>query len=150
MGALTQGFETGELWGLNGIIIGKHQFRFEKEPTWVIPAITFEKLFVRALRNYVGVLNIVLKIGPPYTVELGLVGIDDVHITIPGIHGSGEVKGPILQKQISRRYSLDDTNDASVMALLRAFFADVYDLAAFSRADAFTDAIAAAQDLPTR
>ena len=48
---------------------------------WVIPTIDFEKLYVRVLRNYVQVASSALKLDPPYTVELGAVGLQDVSWT---------------------------------------------------------------------
>jgi hypothetical protein len=56
---LTQGFPSGELWGLNGKVFVPQQLQrgFPPRPDMVtvIPMISFEKLHVRVLLNYVTV-----------------------------------------------------------------------------------------------
>jgi hypothetical protein len=65
---LTQGFPTGELWGLNA-----HAFSFRGRQNlggsdiWVIPTISFEKLYVRVLQNYVKIALSDLGLLPPYS-----------------------------------------------------------------------------------
>jgi hypothetical protein len=150
---LTQGFATGELWGIDGTIFRPeehwhYQLRYQKIPMIVIPTIDFEKLHVRVLRNYVQVALSALKIDPPYTVELGAVGWQDIYFTAPGIHGHGERKGPVRVESFHRRYTLYETTDDAIKVLLGTYFTDLYDLAAFDRKDVFTSYIVAAHDLP--
>jgi len=64
--SLTQAFETGELWGISSEIFD--------EP---IRMVAFESLHVFALRNYLEIMLSELNCGPPYFVELGLVGLKD-------------------------------------------------------------------------
>jgi hypothetical protein len=151
---LTQGFATGELWGIDGTIFRPdehwdHRLRYQRIPMWTIPTIDFEKLYVRVLRNYVQVASSALKIDPPYTVELGAVGLNDVYFTAPGLHGRGERKGPVIVQCFQHRYPLADTNDEAIKAVLRAYFTDLYDLAAFTRKEVFASDVIAAHDLPT-
>jgi hypothetical protein len=150
---LTQGFATGELWGIDGTIFRPeehwhYQLRYQQIPMIVIPTIDFEKLHVRVLRNYVQVALSALKIDPPYTVELGAVGLQDIYFTAPGIHGHGERKGPVRVEDFHRRYTLYETTDDAIKILLGTYFTDLYDLAAFDRKDVFTSHIVAAHDLP--
>ncbi|HWX35359.1 MAG TPA: hypothetical protein VNZ53_49055 [Steroidobacteraceae bacterium] len=103
---LTQGFETGELWGIDGTIFRPdehwdYRLRYQGIPMIVIPIIDFEKLYIRVLRNYV------------------------------------------------HRDALSDTTDDAIKAVLGAYFADLYDLAAFARKDVFTTGVVAAHDLPS-
>jgi hypothetical protein len=114
----------------------------------VIPTIDFEKLYVRVLRNYVQVASSALKIDPPYTVELGVVGLQDIYFTAPGIHGHGERKGPVNAESFRRHYTLSETTDEVIKDLLGTYFTDLYDLAAFGRKDVFTTDVVAAHDLP--
>jgi hypothetical protein len=69
---LTQAFETGELWGIDGTIFRPDEHwdyrRDQRTPMWVIPTIDFEELYVRVLKNYVQVALSALKLDPPYTV----------------------------------------------------------------------------------
>jgi hypothetical protein len=144
---LTQGFETGELWGVTEAVFANH--RLGQVPVWAIPTITFEKLYVRVLDNYVKVMG-VLQQPPPYTVEMGIIGMQDTYFTIPGVHQRGEFKGPILQNVFKGRYSLDGVTNNDVKNVLRTFFEELYDLAAFRRSDAFNDHTVVAHDLPSR
>jgi hypothetical protein len=151
---LTQGFETGELWGIDGTIFRPdehwdYRARDLGIPMRVIPTIDFEKLYVRVLRNYVQVASSALKLDPPYTVELGAVGLKDVYFTAPGLHGRGERKGPVKVVSFQRRYALSDMTDDATKSVLSRYFADLYDLAAFSRKDVFTSDIISAHDLPS-
>jgi hypothetical protein len=140
---LTQGFETRELWGIDGTIFRPdehwdYRLRYQGIPMCVIPTIEFEKLYVRVLRNYVQVVSIALTLDPPYTVELGAVGLQDVYFTAPGLHGRGERKGPVKVESFQRRYTLSDTTDDAIKVLLGTYFTEFYDLAAFARKDVFT------------
>src|SRR5262249_2242233 len=77
---LTQGFPTGELWGVSGKIfvphVLDHYFKSLQKRILVIPIISFEQLFVKALRDYVHVSTSELDLQVPCTVELGLTGLD--------------------------------------------------------------------------
>ena len=115
----------------------------------MIPTITFEKLYVRILTNYVKVMS-ELQLVPPYTLEMGLVGLQDTYLTIPGLHQRGEFRGPIMQDVFQRRYSLATISDQDVRNVLRTFFEEFYDLVALARSDAFDDNTIAAHDLPSR
>jgi hypothetical protein len=147
--ALTQGFPTGELWGVNGNVFVRerlqHGFPPRSEYGTVIPMIHFEKLHVRVLTNYVAVAASELKLRFPYTIEIGAVGLRDAYLT-----GAGMFNGPIMQPSIQSRHSLNDATEASISELLRSYFAKFYDLAACSRVDFLTDAVAAAHGLPRR
>jgi hypothetical protein len=151
---LTQGFATGELWGIDGTIFRPdehwdYRLRYQGILMQVIPTIDFEKLYMRVLRNYVQVALSALKLDPPYTVELGAVGLKDVYFTAPGLHGRGERKGPVVVESFQRRYMLADTTDDAIKAVLGTYFTNLYDLAAFTRKDVFTSDIVAAHDLPS-
>jgi hypothetical protein len=67
---LTQGFASGELWGLNRKVFVPQQlqrgFPPRTEMVMVIPMIAFEKLHVRVLLNYVTVAASEFKLQPPY------------------------------------------------------------------------------------
>ena len=86
--ALTQGFDTGELWGLNGQIFRPHAHEDfiarKKEPITFIPMIIFERIYCRVLRNYVQVASAELQLRQPYTIELGATGLDGVFLAVPG------------------------------------------------------------------
>jgi hypothetical protein len=153
--ALTQGFASGELWGINGKLYVPYRIQvgFPPRPTdaLMIPMVTLERIYVRALNNYVSVAASELKLQFPYTIELGLVGLEDTYLAIPGgLGGQGEIVGPILQDTLQLRFSLDDDNEASIMGLLRSYFIKVYDLAARERSSVLTDQLISGYGLPPR
>jgi hypothetical protein len=152
--AITQGFETGELWGVNSQV-----FRPHKQIAWngtpqefhLIATITMEKIFVRALENYIRILVGELQLRPPFSVELGAAGIKNFYLAAPGGElGNGQFLGPIMCDDVVRQYRLDNVSDNSVAGILRSFFNDLYDLTASSREAILTDQIVAAHGLPSR
>ena len=149
---LTQGFPTGELWGVNAQMFSRHgRHNVSGADIWLISAIGREKLYVRVLRNYVKVATSELGLIPPYTVEMGAVGIDGVYLAVPGGPlNTGEFVGPVMQENIQKRYTLPDVSDSAVAGVLRSYFTEFYDLASCVRAQVITDALVAAHDLPPR
>lgn len=149
---LTQGFATGELWGINAQMFsprGRHNV--SGAAVWATAGIGVEKLYVRALRNYVRVASSELGLVPPYIVELGAVGIDGVYLLVPGgLLNQGEFAGPYMQSHIRKRYPLTETSDDAIKQLLREYFTEFYDLAACNRAEVLTDNHIAANELPPR
>ena len=128
---LTQGFPTGELWGVNAQMFSRHgRHNVSGADIWLISAIGLEKLYVRVLRNYVKVATSELGLIPPYTVEMGAVGIDGVYLAVPGGPlNTGEFVGPVMQENIQKRYTLPDVSDSAVAGVLRSYFTEFYDLA---------------------
>jgi hypothetical protein len=151
---ITQGFPTGELWGLNSQVFridGARQFRGIGQEIHFIGMISLEKVYVRTLQNYIRVALEEMKLRLPLTVELGAVGLDQFYLAVPGGEfGDGQFVGPVKVASISKRYVLHDTNAASAMHILRQYFEDFYDLAACSREEVLTDKLVAAYSLPPR
>jgi hypothetical protein len=149
---VTQGFATGELWGVNAQMFslrGRHNV--SGADIWLLSAIGLEKLYVRALRNYVKVASSELGLILPYTVEIGAVGINGVNLLVPGGPlNQGEFAGPFMQPYIQKRYYLAEVSDDAMKGVLGNYFIELYDLAACERAEVLTDAHIAANDLPPR
>lgn len=149
---LTQGFPMGELWGVNAQAFsfgGQHNV-FRRD-IWVASVIGLEKLYVRVLRNYVKVASSELGLIPPYTVEMGAVGINGAYLAVPGGSlNTGQLVGPIMTPYIQKRYSIPDISDNEIMGVLRSYFLDFYDLATCTRAEVLTDQLIATHDLPPR
>lgn len=149
---LTQGFASGELWGLNGKVFLPQQLQLgfppRSEVRIVIPMISFEKLYVRVLRNYIAVAAAEFKLEPPFTVEFGATGLEDSYLAVPGAQGNGEIIGPIMEPSITSRQSLFEINDTAILLALRSYFDKVYDMAACSRSSILTKDQIAAHDLP--
>jgi hypothetical protein len=138
---LTQGFPSGELWGVSKKIFIPQLLRGYKDDEKIvaIPVISFEKLVGKVLENYVRIAESDLRFEPPFTVEIGASGLRDVFLACPGgLAGEGSFEGPIMEDIFSRKYELNSTDDASMGALLKSVFVDFYDLAACDRAKILT------------
>ncbi len=153
--ALTQGFKTGELWGINADLFQPYKLKRQGEDSdkldTILPCVTFEKVFCRVLKNYVKV-EATFGLQPPYVVTFGATGLRNIYISVPtgGPFGNGSFHGPIPENDVERTYTLASDDDATVYDVLRRFFGEIYDLAAISREDAWTDQLTAAHDVPSR
>lgn len=149
---LTQGFATGELWGVNAKMFSQRgHHNVSGADIWGISAIGLEKLCVRVLRNYVKFALSELGLTLPYTVELGAVGLEGVSLLVPGgPTNQGEFVGPFMKPHIQKRYSLTGISDDEIKMVLRNYFVELYDLAACNRAEVLTDNHVTANDLPPR
>lgn len=149
---LTQGFPTGELWGINGKIFVTHvstdHFNGTTKTIQVIPVITFEQLFVKTFHEYIEAAN-QLGLRAPYSVELGVVGLNGVLLGCPGGEfGNGTFEGPILQTTFQRVNVLITGAHPIINTVLRTFFEQFYDIAAVRRREVITDAVARRFGLP--
>jgi hypothetical protein len=151
---ITQGFSTGELWGINSRVFSVDvQKRLNDEPVKInfVGMIGVERVCVRTLENYVKVALGEMKLRLPFVVELGAIGLDDVYLAVPGgDFGNGQFVGPIKAHSLTKRYLLSDTKPESLLSILRQYFDEFYDLAACSRDEVLTDPIVAANGLPSR
>lgn len=149
---LTQGFATGELWGINAqMFVHRGRHNVSGADIWRISAIGLEKLYVHVLRNYVRIASSELALALPYTVEFGAVGMEGAYLLVPGGPISqGEFVGPFMQPYIQKRYSLTKISDDEIKMVLRNYFVELYDLAACNRAEVLTDNHVTANDLPPR
>lgn len=55
-----------------------------------------------------------------------------------------------MQPSIQKRYTLSETTEGAINAVLRDYFTEVYDFVALIRADALTDQVVATHNLPPR
>jgi hypothetical protein len=82
---------------------------------------------------------------------MGAIGLNGVYLAAPGGPlNTGQFLGPILKDVLQQRYCLSDLSDAEITEVLRSYFIEFYDLAACIRADALTDPLVAAHNLPHR
>jgi hypothetical protein len=98
--AITQAFTTGELWSVNSQVFSRAAMRrtifSHEEPVTAFGVISAEKIYTRALENYVSVATSDIKFKPPFIVELGAVGLRDVYMGAPHPEFSnGHYYGPI-------------------------------------------------------
>lgn len=152
--ALTQGFSTGELWGATAQIFTRQAIRRlvtdQRRTQIVIPAIALERLYLQTLRGYVKIAA-ALGCAPPYTVVVGLVGLKESYLLVPGgLFNKGEIVGPISQEAFAEKHTLDSVDDAALKNLLRRAFIPFYRLFDKSREDLLTDELITTHDLPPR
>ena len=133
--ASTQLFRNGEIWALNSVLMVRQRGDAD-HPSYVtypcLDAVPFEREYYRFLRAINKFAREDLGLAPPFTVELGLTGTQDVSILSKSPEGSGSKNfGPIRQPEIVHRYSID--NDESISRALEAFFNEVWDAAGEKR-----------------
>jgi hypothetical protein len=153
-GGLTQGFDTGELWGINGsIFVPQNPNGLDprlKEPRLTIPILKLERLYVDTLRSYVKFAQSDLVLPAPYTVELGAIGLTGTYFTFPLANQRQVPHGPIMKDSCLKRQTLNAVSDQAMKVILRVFFMELYDLATISRPAILTDEFVTANDLPPR
>lgn len=152
---ITQVFPTGELWGINSNVFSlaamRHTIFSPDEAATAFGIISAEKLYTRALENYVSVATVDMKLRPPLVVELGAVGLKGVYMGAPHPEFTGgHYYGPIREESLVRRYDLQDTQSAGLFDVLRRFFEELYDLAELSRSDVLTDEYVGRNGIPPR
>ena len=152
--ALTQGFSSGELWGATAQIFTRQSIRRlvtdQRRTQIVIPAIALERLYLQTLRSYVKIAA-ALGCAPPYTVVVGLVGLKESYLLVPGgLFNKGEVAGPISHEAFAEKHTLESIDDTALKKLLRRAFIPFYQLFDKAREDLLTDELITTHDLPPR
>ena len=150
---ITQGFGTGELWGVNSQVFVNTVFNRYVAPAESIVAlavIAAEQIYTRTLENYISIATTEIKLGP-FVVVLLAVGLRGVYMGAPHPESSaGHYYGPIREPFIIRRFEIPDINRTTVVGVLRQYFDDLYDLAECSRDQLLTDEIVAKKNIPPR
>ena len=150
---ITQGFISGELWGLNSEAF--HAFSFStyagEQAAIGLGVISVEKLLARALENYAIVATTEMKLQPPFMIEVGAVGLSGAFMGAPHPDfTNGHYYGPIHEDALLRQYELADTRPTTLMDRLRQFLDELYDLAECRRSEVLTDSIVKVNMLPPR
>jgi hypothetical protein len=123
----------------------------QEEPVTFVGIISAEKLYTRALENYVSVAISEMKLRPPFVIELGAVGLKGVYMGAPHPEfSSGHCYGPFREESLVRRYDLQDSRHAGLLDILRQFLDELYDLAECFRSDVLTDDHVRKNDIPPR
>jgi hypothetical protein len=149
---ITQCFPSGEIWGVNsevfvqteiGTVIGFRQL------SSVLPMIDVEKLFVRALADYIRFAINDLKLGLPLVIEFGAVGLKDVYLTTaPTIAYQRNFHGPINEDILVRKYDITDATPNAILSILRTFLDELYDHAECVRSKVLTNDLVRVNGLP--
>jgi hypothetical protein len=150
--AFTQGFASGELWGMNNRVFELQQFRSAPrelaQEVQTVHAVVMEKLYVTTLQNYVSVAQKEFRLALPYTVELGIKGINGAHIIFPR-QPAGYAAGPVYEEAFRRVYPLHEPTSEAITDLLRSYFNEFYEeLVGRRRADMIAENFVTSYQLP--
>jgi len=80
---ITQAFPTGELWGINSQVfqnVPLQRWGHADQKGIAFGIIGVEKVYARALENYVSAAVSQMKLRPPFVVEIGAVGLKGVYM----------------------------------------------------------------------
>lgn len=122
--ASSQVFANGEIWGFAPWLLTDHGYG----PC--IPAQAFETTLRQTLRRYLDFLAL-LKITPPYCVEVGAVGLKDFRIVVDNTWDNS--LGPIYDNEYRIEKVLNEASPASLDAFLLQCFEALFQLAGESR-----------------
>jgi hypothetical protein len=152
---VTQGFPTGELWGINSEVFlqtsMQRYFTSPTEPATALAVIRAEKLYTQAIENYTSVATSELKLQLPFVVEFGAVGLKGVFLGAPAWDPSrGPYFGPFREDSLIRRYELADASQETALDTLGAFLEELYDLAECRRSEVLSDEQVRLNKIPRR
>jgi hypothetical protein len=119
--SLTQYFRNGEIWGINADILRQGE---RGEQKWLL-SMSIERTIIESLNLYFEFLRDVSKIGPPYTVEVGLHGVKGHLLIISGATFSSAGKG--FENSFELRRVLHNTELKTQDKFLLEFFEMMYD-----------------------
>jgi nucleoside phosphorylase len=126
----TQLFQNGEVWSLTDtLIVRERAWRPTSLPLPLIPVLTLEKGFYRALHRNVTLAAGQLRLTFPCHVELGLLNLRGAHLGV----NEGDIRGPIQFDEAIVRVELASADDAAINAALLEFFNEVFDRTGFAR-----------------
>ncbi len=151
--SFTQGFSSGELWGMNSTVFEEvtpaSRGNTPAHKVTIIPAVLMEKLYVQTLNNYVQVAQKVFQTPLPYTVECGIKGIQHAHVEFPR-NPSGFNSGPIFEEAFRRVLLLTEATPEAMDALLARYFDEFYsELVGYRRKDVIAPSFVQSHALPS-
>ena len=126
----TQLFQNGELWSLTDTLITRERARRPAHiPLPLIPVVTLEKGFYRALHANVPFAVQHLGLTFPCEVELGLLNMRGAHL---GVH-LDDIRGPIQFDEAIVQVELRSADSVAINTALLAFFDEVFDKTGYAR-----------------
>ena len=123
--ASTQVFINGEIWGIARWLLKSNEHGL------YIPGKPFEDTFRRSLSNYVDFMQYKLNILPPYTVEAGVVGIQDYRIIVDAT--GMERYGPFFDNEMKIRLVLNENSAQALDTVLLKFFEELFMVSGYAR-----------------
>jgi hypothetical protein len=121
--SLTQLFRNGEIWSIG---TGFHN---QFEAGLVIFVKTLENVATRVCDNFCNVAREELGVDPPYSIEIGGVGLSGVQLVV----AENVLAGPIHQNEIKVRRVINEVSANSVGAVVAEFMDRLHELAGTDR-----------------
>lgn len=120
----TQTFQNGELWSLTDtLIVRERGWRPADIPLPLIPVLTLEQGFHRALHKSLPFAVAHLGLTFPCEVELGLLNMRGAHLGVD----QRNIRGPIQFDEAIVQIELGSADAAEIDAALLAFFEEIFD-----------------------
>ncbi len=121
--AFTQVFRSREIWGVSRDFVVHFNGRM------VIPMDKVRKVFTRVLGDYIGFATDILELQPPFSAELGAIGLRDVHVSRQAPNPYNHTAGPIHDDSCMVRLVINSVAKQAQDAVVEAFVTELYDLA---------------------
>ena len=118
----TQIFRNGEIWGVT------REFVVPYNGELAIPTVNMENIYQRVLAGYVSLAHDDLALTPPYEIELGAVGLQDVRLGLPRPVLHGNLSARINEHELRMRRVLNDLAGSAQHSLIRQFVDELLDL----------------------
>ncbi|TWA89406.1 hypothetical protein [Bradyrhizobium stylosanthis] len=126
----TQIFQNGELWSLTDtLIVRERRWRPANIPLPLIPVLTLEQGFYRALHKNVQFAVAHLGLTFPCEVELGLLNLRGAHLGVV----QRDIRGPIQFDEAIVQLELGSADAAENDTALLAFFEEIFDKTGYAR-----------------
>ena len=126
----TQLFPNGELWlASNTVVVRERGGRPDWVPIPFIPAFVLEETFYQKAHAAVAFAVSQLRLRFPADMELGVLGLEGVHL---GIHDQ-DIRGPIRVNKIVSAHELKTGSAAEINQALLAFFERIYGSTGYAR-----------------
>jgi hypothetical protein len=125
----TQLFPTGEIWSVSDdFIIRTRGGRPDWVPLPLIPALSFELAFYKALHRNVAASLSLLNLSFPCTIEFGLLGLSDAHLAV-----TTDDFRQIRSDSTVIRKTLTSADSAAINSTLLDFFTELHDQTGYPR-----------------
>jgi hypothetical protein len=129
--SLSQAFRNGQVWGINVAILGQGS---TKHPPAVL-LYPIEKTFYNSIRYYSAFLSSLDRMEAPYSVEAGIVGVENRTLAVfnPSA-GGGQYSGNLYQDEVILRRDLSSISDNNKLdEFLLEFFEKIYEQTGYHR-----------------
>jgi hypothetical protein len=127
--AATQLFASGEVWSFSSFPFSEQQQAFLRATVPFLPATLLEQIYLDYLPALETFVTTRLDFARPWTIELGVVGLENSYIAVA--NGPNGLLGPIRIPEVSLRRTVHDSTSST--DLLLSFVNKLYDASGHER-----------------